>query len=126
MGTEFFASMPILIISGVAILALVLDALIKDSTKQIFAFGVLGLCATALAAGLTMNAESTAFGGMVRTGGYASFFDILFCISGVLTMVAARPYLERENFEHDEFYSLIVYAVSGMVLIAHSYNLLVL
>jgi NADH-quinone oxidoreductase subunit N len=34
--------------------------------------------------------------------------------------------LQRENIEHDEFYSLVLFAVAGMMLIAHSNHLLIL
>lgn len=34
--------------------------------------------------------------------------------------------MQRENIEHDEFYSLVLFAVAGMMLIAHSNHLLIL
>jgi NADH-quinone oxidoreductase subunit N len=40
-------------------------------------------------------------------------------------MLAARPYLQRSDAEYDEFYTLLVSAVSGMMLMAHANNLLV-
>jgi NADH-quinone oxidoreductase subunit N len=63
---------------------------------------------------------------MVTGGGFAAYFDILFSIGGLLTILTSRQYLQRENIEHDEFYSLVLFAVAGMMLIAHSNHLLIL
>ena len=63
---------------------------------------------------------------MISVGGFANYFDVLFCGAGLLAMFAARPYLQRENSELDEYYTLLVSAVSGMMLMAHANNLLVL
>jgi NADH-quinone oxidoreductase subunit N len=42
------------------------------------------------------------------------------------TLSSARPYLQREGAELDEFYTLLVSATAGMMLMAHANNLLVL
>jgi NADH-quinone oxidoreductase subunit N len=72
----------------------------------------------------TFGQHGIGFNGMVTGGGFASYFDVLFSVGGLLTIFAARTYLQREGIEHDEFYSLILFAIGGMMLIGHSNNLL--
>lgn len=123
---DFLLSAPVLIISFLAIAAIVLDALIKHSTRVTFIFSTVGLIITAIAAAVTIPHTGYAYADMITVGGYAAFFDIIFCLAALMTIIAARPYLESQDFEHDEFYSLILFCVGGMILIAHAANLLVL
>jgi len=123
---EFLLSAPVLIISFLAIASIVLDALIKHSTRITFIFSTVGLMVTAVAAMLTIPHTGYAYVGMISVGGYGAFFDVIFCISALMTIIAARPYLESHDFEHDEFSSLVLFCVGGMILISHASNLLVL
>lgn len=124
MWNEFYAALPLLLISAAAIGSMLIDALLKDSRKASFLFAILSLGVIALAAVWTFPKNGTAFNNMISTGGYASFFDILFALGGVMTMLSAHPYLQRNNFEFNEFYSMMLFAVSGMMLIAHANNML--
>ncbi len=125
MWNEFYAALPLFLISASAIGAMLLDAFIKDSRRAILLFSTLALGVVAVASVLVFQHEGTGFAGMIKTGGYPSFFDILFALGGIMTMLSAHPYLERNNFEFDEFYTMVLFAVSGMMLIAHANNLLV-
>jgi NADH-quinone oxidoreductase subunit N len=55
----------------------------------------------------------------------AALFDIVFAAAGVLTLLAARPYLEREGREYDEFYALLLFALAGAIILAHAAHLVV-
>jgi NADH-quinone oxidoreductase subunit N len=52
--------------------------------------------------------------------------DILFALAGLMTLLASRKYITREYKELNEYYSLLLLSVSGMMLIAHANNLLIL
>lgn len=127
MGIDLFGSLPLVVIwlalGGVGI---VIQAFVRDNTRLVFGYYISTLIATGFLAALTFGHTGTTFDGMITTGGSAAFFDILFCATGILTMLAARPYLQREGAEIDEFYTLLVSAVSGMMLMAHANNLVVL
>ncbi|MBL7998679.1 MAG: NADH-quinone oxidoreductase subunit N [Candidatus Kapabacteria bacterium] len=122
---DFLTSAPIVLISFLSVLCIVVDALTPKSERITFYFAGFSMLAAMLMAAFTMPNTGTAFNGMITTGGVATFFDILFCMGGLLTLFAARPYILRENVEHDEFYTLILYAVAGMMVIAHAHNLLI-
>lgn len=125
MWNEFYAALPLFLISAAAIGTMLIDALMAKSQKATFVFSTVALGVIALAAAFAFSANGTAFNEMITTGGYASFFDILFALGGVMTLLSAHPYLKRNQFEFDEFYSMVLFAVSGMMLIAHANNMLI-
>ncbi|GAB1431240.1 NADH-quinone oxidoreductase subunit N [Ignavibacteria bacterium] len=125
---DFLNSAPIPLLSALATLVMLLDAMKRDGARIVFGFSVFSLTAAMAAAIYTMFLpdKTTAFNNMITCGGYGAYFDIVFCLGGVLTLLAARPFLLASNTEHGEFYSLILFSICGMFLIAHSNNLLTL
>lgn len=126
MVQDLLFTAPFTFLSVMAIIAMVLDALIVNSSRITFIFSAITLLISGILGISTFGLHGIGFNGMVTGGGFAAYFDILFSVGGLLTILASRQYLQRENIEHDEFYSLILFAVAGMMLIAHSNHLLML
>jgi NADH-quinone oxidoreductase subunit N len=126
MVQDLLFTAPFTFLSVMAIIAMILDALIVNSSRITFIFSVITLLLSGILGISTFGLHGIGFNGMVTGGGFAAYFDILFSIGGLLTILASRQYLQRENIEQDEFYSLILFAVAGMMLIAHSNHLLIL
>lgn len=124
--SDISATFPIVLISFFGISSMLIDALAKNSGKIVFQYSIFGLIAVAISAIYIFPNPGTAFGGMVTVGGYASYFDVIFALAGIMTMLAAHPYLQRAKFELHEFYTLVTFSIAGMMLMAHANNLLVL
>jgi NADH-quinone oxidoreductase subunit N len=124
MLTELLFALPVTTISFVCITTIVISALLRTNTKIVFLYAVGGLGVTIAAAVAVFRASNIVFNGMVKTGPYPAFFDIVFCVAGALVMIAGRAYFQRLQFEFDEFYILVLLAVSGMMLMAHANHLL--
>lgn len=123
---DIFYSLPIALCSFFGITAMLLGAFVpKNRSSIVMPYASAGLGIVALFAALLWHKNGYAFNNMITTGMYPCFFDMLFATAGILTMIAARPYLQRMNWEFDEFYVLVLFAVSGMTLMAHSNHLLV-
>jgi NADH-quinone oxidoreductase subunit N len=122
---EWFLASPIVIASLAAVAALIVDALTPYSERITYRFSIASLLLVLAAAASTIPYDGHAFGSMIRGGGVAAVFDVVFALGAVLTIIASRPYIAARNFEHDEFYTLVLYATSGMMLIAHAQNLLI-
>ncbi len=122
---EWILASPIVIASLAAVAALIVDAFTPHSEKVTYHFSIASLAAVCVAAVLTIPYSGTAFGSMIRGGGVTGVFDLVFALGGLLTIIASRPYIAARNFEHDEFYTLVLYSACGMMLIAHSQNLLI-
>ena len=65
----------------------------------------------------------TAFYAMVRTGGYASFVNIMLLVGGLLTVILSIPYLEKIQHAYGEVYALILFATVGMITLGTANNL---
>jgi len=126
MVQDLLFTAPFTFLSVMAIIVMVLDALIVNSSRITFIFSAITLLISGILGISTFGLHGIGFNGMVTGGGFAAYFDILFSIGGLLTILTSRQYLQRENIEHDEFYSLVLFAVAGMMLIAHSNHLLIL
>lgn len=126
MMNEWLIALPVIVVSSAAVVALVVDALTPKSERITYWFSIAALGVALLAAAITLSARGVAFNSMIRGGGVAALLDCVFMVGGILTLIVARSYIAARNVEHDEFYTLVLYAIAGMMLIAHAQNLLVL
>ena len=85
-----------------------------------------GLSLAACAAVLNLGASAETFGGMLQSGGIADYYDALFCIAAVLTILFSRNYFERQNYHRGEAYILILFASLGMMVIAAANDLIMI
>lgn len=67
--------------------------------------------------------SGTIFYGMLRTGGYAAFVNLIVLASGLLTVVLSVPYLKQIRHAHGEVYALILFATVGMITLGTANNL---
>ncbi|MCS6966572.1 MAG: hypothetical protein NZ473_07385, partial [Candidatus Kapabacteria bacterium] len=124
-ATQFVSASPVVLIGLTATAVMLIDALFRRSTPISFWSTFLGLASVLIAGIATIPASGTVFSGMLYVGGTAALFDTLLSIAGILTLLAARPYLQREQREYDEFYTLLLFALAGAVILAHAAHLLV-
>ena len=127
MNMELLGSLPLVVIwLALGAVGIAIQAFVRNNTRLVFGYYIFTLALTGVLSLLHAGYKGTAFSGMVNVGGFANYFDVLFCGAGIMSMLAARPYLQREDTEIDEYYTLLVSAVAGMMLIAHSANLIAL
>lgn len=139
MNQEVFLAMPVFLISAFAVLIVVLDAVSGKNKTINFAFGIFSLLATAGAAIYTLTLQVpklvnpadyhdifTITKNTMVFSSYSAYFDILFSLAGILTMLASRSFISKGYHEYKEYYSIIILAVAGMVYISHANNLLML
>ncbi|NTW44339.1 MAG: NADH-quinone oxidoreductase subunit N, partial [Anaerolineaceae bacterium] len=123
--SDLLTILPVLIIVTWAVLLLMIDLWIPKNRKGITAIlAVLGLSA---ALGVTLASRgqtSFAFNQMVVLDGFASFLHVVILASGITAIALAYDYLKRMNIEYGEYYVLILFSIAGMMLMAQSYNLL--
>ncbi len=89
------------------------------------------LAAVGLAAalGLTLahaGQEGTAFSGMVVLDGFSTFLNVLFLATGLLSIALAYGYLRRMGIERGEYYALLLFSVTGMMLMAQAADLIII
>jgi len=94
----------------------------KGWTALLAAVGLAGALGVTLA---QAGQELSAFGGMVVLDGFSSFLNVLFLASGLLAIAIAYGYLKRMGLERGEYYTLMLFSISGMLLMAQAADLIV-
>jgi len=67
------------------------------------------------------------FGGMLKLNQYSVFFDILYLLIGLLTLIFSQGYLMKKGTEfRGEYPALILFSVIGMMLMTRANDLVIL
>jgi NADH-quinone oxidoreductase subunit N len=117
---------PLIFLSAWACVLLLVDLFIPKERKGITALlSALGL---AITLGLTLaqiGVGLTGFNGMVVIDGFAVFVNALLLVSGLLGVALAYGYVKRMGLERGEYYTLLLFSVTGMMLMAQAADLIV-
>jgi len=117
---------PYILLTAWACVLLLVDLFIPRERKGITALlSALGL---ALTLGFTLSqigAELTAFNGMVTLDGFSIFVNALLLVSGLLGVALAYGYVKRMGIERGEYYTLLLFSVTGMMLMAQATDLII-
>lgn len=114
--------MPELILTLAAAVLLLFDLVFREK-------GVLAGLSVAVAAGtlfLLPGSHGETFGGMFVSDGYSTYFKVIFLINLVLTVFISLKYLKRQGAEYGEYYSLLLFATAGMMLMASAQDFIIL
>jgi NADH-quinone oxidoreductase subunit N len=124
--SDLYTILPTILLVAWACLLLLVDLFIpkgrKSWTALLAAVGLAGALGVTLAqAGLDISA----FGGMVVLDGFSSFLNVLFLVSGLGAIAIAYGYLKRMGLERGEYYTLILFSLSGMLLMSQAADLII-
>ena len=64
--------------------------------------------------------------GVVRADNFALFINGILIVVGVLTILFSGDVIEREELPAGEYYALVLFSISGMMLMASATDLLVI
>ena len=123
---DFLSVLPFIIVAGWATLLLLIDLWIPSDRKGITAgLAALGLVAAIAAVISRFGIEREAFDGMIIVDGFSSFLQLIFLGVGLIAISQAYDYLRRRDIELGEYYILLLYSLSGMLLMASAGDLIV-
>ncbi|MGH7902906.1 MAG: NADH-quinone oxidoreductase subunit N [Candidatus Dormibacteraceae bacterium] len=118
---------PIAAVSVALLAALVVDLLLPGRLRGAVVAGiaVLGLLVSlALACLLWHSGQGRlAYSGYATGDSFATFFEVLFSILGVLSVLISRPYLRARGYLESEYHVLLLAAVAGMMVLAAATSL---
>lgn len=124
---SWIAILPLLIVTGTAILTLVADLWMEGPDREALGWiGLVGLLATAVAAIALWNTRLSTFANALVVDRYGLFFTLLFCAASALTLLMSMSYLELTEIRTGDYYSLILFSTVGMVLMATATDLIVI
>jgi len=117
---------PELILSLTAMGLLILSVFVKQGAKGTIPY--LSLIGIVLALAFCLNLwgkSEYAFNRMLVVDNYALFFKMIFLITAALTVMMSIRYLREEEFEHGEYYVLVLFAAVGMMFMASAADLII-
>ncbi len=119
--------LPALIVLGAGALVLLLDLLPRLIGKEVLATVALaGVVGALLAALARWGKPGRAFHDMVVLDDFALFVSVVICYAAALVILLSIDYLRRSGAECGEYYALVLFATTGMMLLAAAGDLLVL
>jgi NADH-quinone oxidoreductase subunit N len=124
--TDFYSILPTTLLVVWACSLLLVDLFFIKRKGYTAFLAAVGL---ALATGVTLfqaRSEKLAFGGMIVLDGFSVFVNILLGITGLLGVAVAYGYLRRAGIERGEYYPLMLFSLSGMMLMAQASDLIVI
>ena len=118
---------PEIIITIFAILILILEPFLSKSKKSFLAHLAWIGVAIAFIANLRLwDLMEATFSDMFIVDNFAIFFKFIFLAGSFLIILVSMSYLKREDIVHGEYYALILFSTLGMMLMASSFNLVVI
>lgn len=124
--SDYAPILPLVFLVGWAVVLLLVDLWIPKERKDITAaLSAAGLLITLF---ITLNRSwqaQTVFNGSIVVDGFSIFLDVIFLVSGLAGVVLAHNYLKRLGLERGEYYTLLLIAISGMMLMTYAYDLMV-
>ncbi len=119
------AIMPMLIVTLTAAATMVAEAARgKNERMPLAGLGLIGLVGAAVASMLLWNRNTTGFG-VVRSDNFALFLNLVFLSVGLLTVLLSARSAERDGLPAGEYYTLMLFSLAGMMLMASATDLLV-
>ncbi len=126
--SDFNAILPMLVLSAWASALLLVDLWIPKTRKVITGWlALLGLAVTFVVGVLVAQLPMPiiAFSGMVMFDGFANLLNLIVLFTGAAGILMALDYLKKNNIERGEFYPLLLFAITGMMMMASASDLIV-
>jgi NADH-quinone oxidoreductase subunit N len=125
LDTSFAAVVPLVCVTLGGIAALVAEAFRgEDERMPIGVLGVIGLLFALAASVVLWGRNASSFGGTIQADNFGLFITITLILIGLLTMALSGPAIERERLPAGEYYALVLFSISGMMMMAVASDLL--
>jgi NADH-quinone oxidoreductase subunit N len=125
LNTQLDAIIPMLCVTLAALASMGAEAFrARDERMPIGILGIVGLVSAAISAALLWNRNAESFGVIVADN-FGLFVTIVLALVGVLTIMFSSQVLERDGLPVGEYYSLLLFSIVGMIMMATATDLLV-
>jgi NADH-quinone oxidoreductase subunit N len=124
---ELWAILPVLILFGGALVALLGSAFARRGVQAPFALFTLAVLAGASASALWLwdREPVTVLEGMASVDRLAVIGTLVLCGIGAFAVYLGFHYFERDDYRRNEFYALVLFALGGMALLVAAADLIV-
>ncbi|HKJ37312.1 MAG TPA: NADH-quinone oxidoreductase subunit N [Anaerolineales bacterium] len=124
--TDYEVLTPYILLTVWACILLLVDLFIPKERKGITAaLSALGLAVTLGFTLAQIGRQEVGFSNMVVLDGFSTFVNALILVSGLLGVSLAYGYVKRMGIERGEYYTLLLFSVTGMMLMAQAADLII-
>jgi NADH-quinone oxidoreductase subunit N len=125
-SASFDAVIPVLCVTLAGLVILLAESFRhRNERMPIAGLPLIGLAGAGLACVFLWDRNATSFG-VVTADNFALFVNLVLIGIGILTVLFAAQTLERDRLPSGEFYTLVLFAIAGMMLMAQATDLLLL
>jgi NADH-quinone oxidoreductase subunit N len=118
---------PEFVVIVIALSVLVLDLFIQRPYKSVLGwYSLVGVLIAAFMTVKLMPVHGAFFGGTFLLDPFATFFKLVFFVSCGLGILLSMKYLDIEDIHRGEYYALMLFATSGMMLMSSAGDLITL
>jgi len=129
---DLLTILPLIVVVSFACLLLIVGLFLPEDRRWVNPLlAAVGLLA-ALVITLVQQAPAArggdspqAFSGMIVVDGFGIFLNVLFLVSGLVGVALAYDYLKRMNLNRNEYYVLLLFSISGMMLMSQAADLII-
>lgn len=123
---DYAAISPELIVAGFALLVMLVSPFISREKRWLTGhIAWLGVMAAAVAVWLTWGTTVSTFAGLYSIDIFSSLFKLVFLLGSLLVIFMSDNYVRRRNLPAGEYYSLILFATFGMMMMASAADLII-
>lgn len=123
--TDLQTILPLIVVIGLACLLLLVTVFVRQRPGLVPFLSLMGLLGTGFLLVTQFGREAEAFGGMLALDGFSTFLNLLLVLGGILTVALSHDYLKRMNLVRGEFYVLMLFSISGMMLMTMAADLII-
>jgi NADH-quinone oxidoreductase subunit N len=115
----------ILVVVWACVLLMVIVFTSKPHPALVPGLTAAGLLVAGVLEVFSFGQQATAFGGMLSVDGFSHFINLLLIGGGLLTIAVSYDYLQRMKLDRGEYYALMLFSISGMMLMGAAADLIV-
>lgn len=121
--TDLLGGFSLVLLSAAGVALIVWDAFSNDNRRLPWVAAAALFVAVIWEAAHLAGGPQTAFYGLIRVGGLASFINIVILLSSLAAIVLSVPYLKGIRHGYGEVYALVLLATVGMMVLGTANNL---
>jgi NADH-quinone oxidoreductase subunit N len=124
---SIYALSPVLIIVAASLLVLLLEVFLKRENKNYIAYiSLIFLIACAAVCVQFWNKVYSYFDGNLILDNLSLFFSFILILATFLIILISMKYLSLQDTNYGEYYALLLFALSGMIIMVSSQDLIVI
>jgi NADH-quinone oxidoreductase subunit N len=128
---DFANSVPFLIVTATALIIMLIEAIFRKDYKHTgelisFYISLFALIVAIIYSFFDINKNFIIYNGFIKVNTFTAILNIIFLTGIFITILSSKNYLEQQNINHGEYYSIMFFALSGMMLMGQSNDLIIL